>query len=524
MLFYYHAWDFLKEEGRIGAIISDRWLDTQYGESFQKILLRLFKIEIIITIDQQAFDEPLIGSVIVILQKCAEKNTREKNTVKFLRIKTKISTSEIINLLKNGKNIDVDNDKYKLYNLEQRMLKDVPKWTLFTAFDFRLTCFFNYQKRLVDLEDYSTIKRGITSGVNEFFFRKFEELENDLKKYFFPLLSKLGQVNRIQFNETIPQWGILKLDNILVPLYEKYEEDYYIALEQGKMLNKVQYIRNFIKIHHPKLYKYILGAERKKFQNRDTVKNREFWFYIEGVDPYDVCLSMFYWKVFINPIKTETSYIISDQLTLLKTKNERFKKLLCAWVNTNIIRFFIEIYAGKAKGIRLDRLRLKIFEVKQLPCPNFNLMSSSEIDLIEEKWDEILKIDSSTDFRDEEPISGQLEMREKWEKKKKELDSLFLNFIFPQETFKNKELEKKIQKNIYLSKCYNSYSDLMTKLFDLYSKKGYDDCINYILNLIIKSNQEMLDLRKKGGGEQREDVLDVVIEPINGAEYYTEEL
>ena len=127
---------------------------------------------------------------------------------------------------------------------------------------------------------------------------------------------------------------------------------------------------------------------------------------------------MFYWKVFINPIKTESNYIISDQLTLLKVKNEKFKKLLCAWVNTNLIKFFIEIYARKAKGIRLDRLRLKIFEAKKLPCPNFNLMSKSEIDLIEKKWDEILKIDLSIDFRDENPIVEQLKMREKWEEKK----------------------------------------------------------------------------------------------------------
>lgn len=33
----------------------------------------------------------------------------------------------------------------------------------------------------------------------------------------------------------------------------------------------------------------------------------------------------------------------------------------------------------------------------------------------------------------------------------------------------------------------------------------------------------MLDLRKKGGGEQREAVLKTVVEPINGAKYYFEE-
>lgn len=150
-----------------------------------------------------------------------------------------MSISEIITLLKSGENKDIDNDKYRLYNIEQRMLKDTPKWTLFTAFDFKLISFFNYQKRLGILEDYAIIKRGITSGVNEVFFRQYEELKDDLKKYFLPLLNKLGQVNRIQFNEETPQWGFLKLDNILEPLFERYNEDYNTALQQGKMLDKV---------------------------------------------------------------------------------------------------------------------------------------------------------------------------------------------------------------------------------------------------------------------------------------------
>ncbi len=59
----------------------------------------------------------------------------------------------------------------------------------------------------------------------------------------------------------------------------------------------------------------------------------------------------------------------------------------------------------------------------------------------------------------------------------------------------------------------------MKNLFDLYSREGYETCIKNLLNLIIKSNQEMLNLRKKGGGEQKKDELEIVAKPINGAEY-----
>ena len=517
--FITHSWDFLKEGGRIGAIISDRWLDTKYGEIFQKILMRLYKIEMIITFDTQAFDEPLIGSVIIILQKCLNNELRENNTVKFLRIKTKTTITEIINILNKKKVKDLDNDKYTLYSILQKILNDISKWTIFTSYDFSLISFFEYQKKLVKVENYADVKRGITSGVNEFFFRKYEELEEDLKKYFLPLLNKLGQVNRIQYKEEIHQWGILKLDDVMKPIFQEYDEKFREALEQGKFLNKVKYVRNVIKENHPKLFKYIIRGEKKKFQDRNTVKVREFWFYIEGEDLYDICLAMFYWKIFINPIKTESNYIISDQLTLIKIKNEKYKKVLCAWLNSNLIRFFIEIYSGKAKGLRLDRLRLKIFEVKSLQCPNFKLMGDEELELIEKKWDEMLKIDENVEFREENTNSDQIKTREKWEKKKQEIDILFLKYLLPQKRLKIEEIEEKNEKKLYLSLCYSLYSDHMKKLIKLFSDEGYEKCINYLLNQIIKANEEMLQLREMGGGEQKKEVLERVSKPINGAEY-----
>ena len=70
--------------------------------------------------------------------------------------------------------------------------------------------------------------------------------------------------------------------------------------------------------------------------------------------------------------KVRKKYSISDQLTYVSLIEESNIDLLGAWLNSNIIRFFIEVLSRKAKGERLDRLQLKIYEAKTLLCPDFD--------------------------------------------------------------------------------------------------------------------------------------------------------
>ena len=523
--FITHSWNFLKEGGKIGTIVSDRWLDTKYGMKFQKIILRLYQIEAIIAFETQAFEEPLVGSVIVILKKNSNKKERENNCVKFLRLKKKKSINEIVELIKNDiSRIDINNEEYRMFYVNQKVLEYNSKWSIFLFYNLALICFLNYNKRLVEITNYTNIKMGHKSGANDFFFQKYEEIDNDLKSYFSPLLKALGQVDKIQYVENEFEWGILNIEGILKKVEKKYNEYFQKMLNKGKIIPKDKYFYKFLNKQHPRLYQYIKQGELKKYHTRKSTKNREFWFLIKDIKPYEICLSTFYWRIFINPIKTCARYSIGNQLIYVQPKKDKWKyrKLIAAWLNTNIIHFFIEVLSRRAKGERLDRCQLRIYEAKMLPCPDFHLMDKNQRINIKKVWKELLEVDRIVNFREVNLDNHQQKIREKWLDKIIELDILFLKFIYPEQIFINQEYEDQELTDLYLKKCYKFYISLWNDLINTYGK-SYDDFIKQILQYIIDSNNDMLKLREKGGKEQQKETLKFDEEPIEGAALINED-
>jgi len=75
----------LKRGGRLGMIVSNMWLQTDYGVDFGKFLLDNFKVKALIDVSYRLFDA-LISTVIVLAEKEPDKNARETNEVLLVRI------------------------------------------------------------------------------------------------------------------------------------------------------------------------------------------------------------------------------------------------------------------------------------------------------------------------------------------------------------------------------------------------------------------------------------------------------
>jgi type I restriction-modification system DNA methylase subunit len=73
------AHEFLKPGGRLGMIISDSWLQTDYGIDFGRFLLDHFKVKAVIDISARVFPIPLIGTCIILLEKEPEEEARDEN-------------------------------------------------------------------------------------------------------------------------------------------------------------------------------------------------------------------------------------------------------------------------------------------------------------------------------------------------------------------------------------------------------------------------------------------------------------
>jgi hypothetical protein len=77
-----HSTEFLRREGgRLGMIISDAWLQTDYGLQFFKYMLDNYKVYAVIDISARVFPVPLIGTCIVLLERSSDKSARDNNRV-----------------------------------------------------------------------------------------------------------------------------------------------------------------------------------------------------------------------------------------------------------------------------------------------------------------------------------------------------------------------------------------------------------------------------------------------------------
>jgi type I restriction-modification system DNA methylase subunit len=79
------AKNLLRNGGRLGMIISNMWLQTDYGIDFGNFLLDNFKIKALIDISYRLF-EALISTVIILAEKEPNENARKDNEVLLIRI------------------------------------------------------------------------------------------------------------------------------------------------------------------------------------------------------------------------------------------------------------------------------------------------------------------------------------------------------------------------------------------------------------------------------------------------------
>ena len=101
-----HSTGFLKEGGRLGMIISDSWLQTDYGVNFFRFILDNYKVHAIIDISARVFPVPLIGACIVLLEKYSDESERRSNKTVLMYLdvsKGYMDVDEILKLIDEAK-------------------------------------------------------------------------------------------------------------------------------------------------------------------------------------------------------------------------------------------------------------------------------------------------------------------------------------------------------------------------------------------------------------------------------------
>jgi len=89
--FFVHGTKFLQNNGRFGFVVSNSWLDVDYGKGLQEFFLKNYKVVAVIESKvERWFEEADVNTCIVLLEKASgvsKKKERDENLVKFVYLK-----------------------------------------------------------------------------------------------------------------------------------------------------------------------------------------------------------------------------------------------------------------------------------------------------------------------------------------------------------------------------------------------------------------------------------------------------
>ena len=165
--FYYQFLDHLKPDGMQGFITTDSWMSYDYGKSLQQVLIDKSRISVLMRTKFNAFTDADVKTVTVILEKTVDPH----NIIKLIYAdkEGEISSQNAVYIEKSQKELRVGN--WNLYFLNNDLQPKIP---------------------MVKLSDTGNVKRGKTTGCNDFFVLTSETIKEYgiASKYYKPIISR----------------------------------------------------------------------------------------------------------------------------------------------------------------------------------------------------------------------------------------------------------------------------------------------------------------------------------------------
>lgn len=293
--FFVHGMKFLQNGGRFGFIVSNSWLDVDYGKGLQEFFLKNCKIIAIIESKvERWFADADVNTCIVILEKCsgdAKKKERDENLARFAYLKKPLhhfipraqdmwekQVERLNEIDKLKKTILAHNDLYENDELRIFPKKQAELWE--EGFDLESgkyvgskwgkylrapEIFFKILKKgkdkLVPLREVANVRFGIKTGANEFFYLTEEQIKKHrIEKEFWMHKDNKGQ--------WVPNYVI-----------KSPRECRSIIVEPKDLKWRVLMIHKDKKdLKGTSVLKYIREGEGKDYHHRPTCAARVRWY------------------------------------------------------------------------------------------------------------------------------------------------------------------------------------------------------------------------------------------------------
>ncbi len=395
--FIYHGLKFLNSErGRLGFVTLRSWLDVKYGEELQDFLLRHTKIVALVeSSGEKWFEDAQMLPCIMILENNPKERVPQNHWVKFVQLKKPLErlvptikeirdfveecrrwekidqivlkiediheNEQTIFLSYLSKKIGIfEDEEMRILMIKQEDLKNEKKWGKFLIAP---TVYFRIldkiEDKLVKLDpDIADVKRGITTGANEYFCLPNKN-HSIVRRDGYHLFDKETKKERFLIE-----------DEFLQPVVNKIKPHRRINIKSDK---KILMVSGELSLKGKNVSKYIKwgesaehGREMKKISERKTCRNRRFWYEIKREKKAPLLSPSIFWGrhiIFHNGGKSYSTDCF-DEIYPKKANS----KTLCMILNSTFAALMME-FTGRYMENRDKTIsnQIKVYELRELP-------------------------------------------------------------------------------------------------------------------------------------------------------------
>src|SRR3989338_348548 len=387
--FFVHGTKFLKEGGRFGFIVSNSWMDVDYGKGLQELFLNNYKIIAIIESKvERWFEAADVNTCIVILEKCKDEKERNENLVRFVYLfkplrhfippahdmweKQKQRLDAIENLIKAilYHNNFYQNDELRIYPKKQSELwregfdtegnkYTGSKWGKYLrAPEIFFKILEKGKDKLVPLKEIADVRFGIKTGANEFFYLTEEEIEEKgIEKEFW--------MHKDEKDKWMPNYVI-----------KSPQECKSIMVKPDILKHRVLLINKDKKqLKGTHILRYLNEGERKGFNKRPSCESRNPWYNLGNQQPPDGLWFKAFNERVLAPINTYKLFS-SDRFYAIYLHNKTYKNKLFLYLNSTLAALIVELFGrvnlgeGALDNMTYEAASMLVIDVRKYNVEN----------------------------------------------------------------------------------------------------------------------------------------------------------
>jgi type I restriction enzyme M protein len=353
--FFIHGTKFLQNGGRFGFIVSNSWLDADYGKGLQEHFLIHYKIiGIIESKVERWFEDADVNTCIVILEKASGKKLkreRDEHLLRFAYLKKplrhfipaaenmwekEVGRLEAIDKL--VKTIQAhstyyENDDLRVYPKSQKDLWEEgfdseeqkyvgAKWGKYLrAPKIFFTVMEKAKDKILPIRLFAEVNEGRPTGANDFFYVKQEVAEKFKieKRYLRPGLMRPRNNN---FLELLP----------------KHLDRFFFTVDEDKAMLKGTGALSYIK-----------HGEQLKIHMGSTYKNKVLWYKFKAREAADLILPCGIGdRIYCSLNKAQA--ISSNSFTEIRLNDEKYSEAIWAFFNSALGWLLMELHGRSSMG------------------------------------------------------------------------------------------------------------------------------------------------------------------------------